>query len=225
MSIDALERLRAADPAGDVPLPLTADDLLHRFADEPATPVAPSAPQRVRTSRRTRIATVLAAAAVVIAVPVLWPGSTPTSSTAFAVTRDGDEVHVTVPRDQLIHPEQLQAALTRAGVRAVVMEGSADCAVPAQDGLPAGYDVAPPDLNVGRPDPAVQRFTFLPDRMPAGTTLLFGLDRFVVDGDVRGISLYWELVDHVPACVPRMWADGTDGTPTLHPAPVPTATR
>lgn len=196
------QRLRDADPGRDVPLPFTADDLLTAFAagtaERPQTPRAAFAPLR----RRRRWATVGVAAALLLSTPLWWPGSPPPSSTALAVTQDGDAVRVVVPRDGL-DAARLQAALDEAGVRATVLAASTDCPTPFPEGLREGYDVAPPEQNFAGPDdPAAFHFTFYPDRMPKGSQILFA---------VEPEATMLLLVDQVPACLPPVMRTGPTG--------------
>lgn len=204
---DALRRLRSADPARTTPVPVTADELLTRFVAHPRAIEVPSPavrPRRPKLVMPRRLGIAFAAAATLaIAVPALWPGSAPPASTALAVTQDGSAVHVTIPLDRRLQPEELQAALDKVGVRAAVLETSGDCTRPAQDGLPAIYDVAPPGIGQLTADPAVRRVTLFPDRMPVGTTMIFAIDRHR-----GGISVGWWLTAHIPSCVSSWWDEG-----------------
>lgn len=203
-TLDGLTRLRDADPARGSSVPWTADDLLTAYAATDATgagPVPVDTRPMPRRDHRRRGAIVAAAAALLLSTPIWWPGSPSPSSTALAVTRDGDAVHVTVPRP--VAATELQAALDRAGVRASVVEGSADCPTGFPDGLPEGYEVAPPEQNLNGPDdPGAFHLTFYPDRAPAGSTVLFGVEP-------QATTLL--LVDEVPACLPLTVRTGPTG--------------
>lgn len=213
-TFDALTRLRSTDPGRGSAVPWSADDLLTAFAgggavdgadhspDEAAdaAPAAHHRPRNAPTAHRRRWAVVAAAAALLLSSPVWWPGSPAPSSTALAVTQEGDAVHVTVPRP--VDPLQLQQALDRAGVRATVVQSSADCTTPFPEGLREGYKVAPPEQNFTGADDAAFRFTFYPDRAPAGSTVLFGVE--------PGATTLL-LVSDVPPCLPLSTRSGPTG--------------
>lgn len=203
-AFDALTRLRDADPSRDDTVRWTADDLLTAFAADDGAETNPTPTDQRSTTRMAhsrRWATVAAAAALLLSSPVWWPGSPSPSSTALAVTRDGDAVHVTVPRP--VDAQQLQTALDEAGVRATVVESSADCTSPFPEGLRQGYDVAPPEQNFAGPDdPTAHHFVFYPDRAPAGSTVLFGVE--------PGATTML-LVSKAPACLPLVMRSGPTG--------------
>ncbi|TKV56887.1 hypothetical protein FDO65_18785 [Nakamurella flava] len=203
-AFDALTRLRDADPSRDTTLPWTADDLLAAFAADDGTEANRTPSGERSTTRRAhsrRWVTVAAAAALLLSTPIWWPGSPSPSSTALAVTRDGDAVHVTVPRP--VDAWELQTALDEAGVRATVVESSADCTSPFPEGLREGYDIAPPEQNLAGPDdPAAFHFVFYPDRAPSGSTVLFGVE--------PGATTLL-LVREAPACLPRVMGSGPTG--------------
>ena len=66
-----------------------------------------------------------------------------------------------------------------------------------------GYEVAPPEQNLNGPDdPGAFHLTFYPDRAPAGSTVLFGVEP-------QATTLL--LVDEVPACLPLTVRTGPTG--------------
>lgn len=217
---ESLRRLRAADPARSVTPPFTAEDLLTaviraEWSASPAATAAAAAPapksapaatapagplsqRRFRRPGVRRWATIGVAAAAILSTPAWWPGSPGGSSTALALTRDGEAVHLTVPRAS-IDAGALRAALQGTDLPAVVIETTSTCPDPGPDGLPAGSEVAPPAQNVGLWDPDAIHLTFYPDRMPPGSTLVFGVEP-------AAITLL--LTDQVPACLPPMVQPG-----------------
>ncbi len=207
----SLERLRDADPAANARPTLTVERLLaivHSDDNDPlaGTRIAPHA----RHLRR-RVVLVAAAAAAATLVPVLWPGSqSPIPATnVLAVQVDHDAVTVTIPLNQTVTVAMLQAELDQAHLAAKVIPATADCAEPAQGGLPVNdvFDAAP---AVGE----AQRVIFHPTKIPAGATLVFSLETH--DGSTNA---GWWLTNHPPNCVPPSITVGPVGGTDLSSGP------
>jgi len=200
----SLQQLRDADPAANTQSTLTFEQLLTIVHSDDEDPLVGTRITLHAHHLRRRVVLVAAAAAAAALVPVLWPGSqSPIPATnVLAVEVDHDAVTVTIPLNQIVTVAMLQGELDKAHLTAKVVPATADCAEPAQGGLPV-YDVFDAASAVGQ----AQRVIFHPTKIPAGATLVFSLETH--DGST---SAGWWLTNHPPNCVPLSITEGPVGT-------------
>jgi hypothetical protein len=222
MSLDQL--LAMSDPARDLPAGATDPDspvaqaLLARIsAQAPARRPAARGPVHARTLRRALVGGALAGAAatVLLAAPMPWEHDGPGPvARAYAVSRHGDAVRVTVHWRELTDPAALQAALDRAGAHVKVFVHTAapsatrcpapgntvgysaravQWTVPQQDEQDSGFVVHPGDF----PDDGtfVVSVAVAPAGATGGSTFAPGRPQ------IEQISSYM-VVGAVPTCAP-----------------------
>jgi len=206
---DALDRLRAADPAAPALEPDThgpeARAILARVL---ATADLPPRPRRWR--RRRRVAIGIAGATVAAAVAALFVVE---PAAAYTVDRNADgTLAVSFRSTQLKNPDKLNAELARAGARTVVLR-----MVPA-DQCTARLDMDPAfpfrtDLTPQELAAELERFpvsyrvqdesvliTIRPEKIPAGDFLAFGY-AFRTDRGGHTTMAVPAVVRTMPSCM------------------------
>jgi hypothetical protein len=189
---DSLRALRAADPAAGVDVRAYAptwaeiaaeidaalDAGIGGIGDAAGTHGA-DFPRSARPARRPvrrwrpAIATLAAAAALVIVGVVAWPWSSGgPGSVAYGVTTRADgTVAVRVSATHPLPAAELQARLRAAGVPAVVLVQSVSCTEPAVAGLPLQQPVISYPGDIAR----AEGFAIEPTAIPARAVLLVEL--------------------------------------------------
>lgn len=178
------DMLARSDPARDLPAEATdpasprAQAMLTRIAARaPGERRATRLPAHPRALRRIIVGGTLAGAAatVVLAAPIPWDhdGSGPVAS-AYAVTRDGGAVHVTVRWSELSDPDALQAHLDAAHAHVKILvrtetPSSSPCPAPANT---AGYRSDAVQWTVPAHDTQESGFAVWPRNFPTGGTFV-----------------------------------------------------
>ena len=179
MTIDHV--LAMSDPARELPADAVdpsspqALALLERIPLEgPVARPVRHRPVGPRAVRRVVLGGALAgaAAAVVLGAPMPWEhGGSGSVASAYAVTRDGDAVSVTIHWSELSDPAALQAALDRAGARVTVFVRTdpVTCAAP---GNTVGYSADAVQWTSPRSDPQDAAFVVRPQLFPSDATFV-----------------------------------------------------
>ena len=177
MTID--HALAMSDPARDLPADATDPSSAQALALLERIPLDSAGPARHRpvaspAIRRILLGGALAgvAAAVVLGAPMPWDhGGSGSTASAYAVTRDGDGVEVTIHWGELSDPAALQAALDRAGarVRVIVRSDPAACGVP---GATVSYSADAVQWTGPSNDPADSAFVVRPQLFPTDATFV-----------------------------------------------------
>lgn len=215
---DLDRRLRLADPMfGEGRSTLTIGDIRNAASTFDGVKVRGFDPGR-RSHRTTMIRVAVIAAAMVALAALTWPTterSTPQTNVAYAVAGErGGPVNLSLDMVLLNKSNDLaglQRTLRTAGLPAVVMRQTADCAGPPPDGLPAINDVYHPTDTTDAGDSRL--FTFQPAAMPQGSVFVVVFPATWAGPDnMWGVSFI--VLKSPPSCAPITFFSPTDTRPS-----------
>lgn len=213
----SMRALRAADPAADVDVRAYAPTWAEIAAEIDAALDAglggisdlggADAPRSARSARRPvrrwrlAIATLAAAAALVVVSVIAWPWSSGgPGSVAYGVTTQADgTVAVRVSVTRPLSADDLQARLRAAGVPAFVLVQSASCTEPAVVGVQLQRPVITYPADISR----AEGFAIDRSAIPADTVLLVELPPAAAAGQKPAAVSFAGLfvTAHAPGCV------------------------
>ncbi len=197
MTIDAIDRLAAANPVVDLPGVVPVAEVL-RIADAGQQPHEHGVAARRKWRRMPLAAAALATAgAAIVAAIALGAGTSPP---AYAVSGHPDGT-VTVTMNELIGIAGANAALTKLGVKATVVKIEPGCTATA------GKVPIPPDLVSKIAYPEKQGLTIQPSDIPPDDSLLLTAER-VGPGVALSVGLYHGAA---PSCVPPTGSQSEGG--------------